>query len=172
MNHRYENPRFGHLHSSMYLAEIGRLRMLGRSEEALNHLERTLSDLGETPWVQGRLVQALLNHDDGRSLTAINSVKKLAETYPRHPHVRAVLHQLASSGKSNTSAFRAHEHHMDDRERHGLKQAWPLHNVAVPPVLDTPSPSDTPSKPMRGPFSSGTGRQPGFGKKSSQPTTG
>ena len=83
-NHRYEIPDSGTcLAFDVYLAEIGRLRMLGRSEEALNHLERTLSDLNETSWVQGRLVQALLNHDDGRSLTAINTVKKLVQK-PTH----------------------------------------------------------------------------------------
>lgn len=124
---------------SMYLAEIGRLRMLGRSEEALNHLERTLSDLGETPWVQGRLVQALLNHDDGRSLTAINTVKKLAETYPRHPHVRAVLHQLASSGKATRPLSEPTNITWMIEKDTDWKQAWPLHNVAVPPVLDTPT---------------------------------
>ena len=157
---------------SMYLAEIGRLRMLGRSEEALNHLERTLSDLGETTWVQARLVQALLNHDDGRSLTAINTVKKLAETYPRHPHVRAVLHQLASSGKATRPLSEPTNITWMIEKDTDWKQAWPLHNVAVPPVLDTPRSSDTPSKPMRGPFSSGNRASTGLRQKSSQPTTG
>lgn len=123
----------------MYLGEIGRLRMLGRSEEALNHLERTINALDETSWVQGRLVQALLNHDDGRSLTAINTVKELASTYPRHPHVRAVLHQLAMSGKATPPLSEPTNITWAIEKDTDWKQAWLLHNVAVSPVLDTPS---------------------------------
>ena len=59
---------------SMYLGEIARLRMMGRSEEALNHLERTMESMDDDVWVQGSLVAALLNHDEGRHLTAINAV--------------------------------------------------------------------------------------------------
>ena len=64
---------------TMYLGEIARLRMMGRSEEALNHLERTMESMDDDVWVQGSLVAALLNHDEGRYLTAINAVNQLAK---------------------------------------------------------------------------------------------
>ena len=84
----------------MYLSQLARLRMNGESERALNHLERTLAGMEGELWVHGELVAALLNHDDGRHLTAINKVKALAKQHPRHPHVRAVLHQFAALGKA------------------------------------------------------------------------
>ena len=134
--------RSGHVRQpaqrAMYLAEIARLRMVGRSEEALNHLERTMSTMDESAWVQGRLVQALLNFDDGRSLTAINTVKELAKAYPRHPHVRAVLHQLALLGKATRPPSEPTNIHWAVERETDWKQAWHLHNVAVAPVLDTP----------------------------------
>ena len=47
---------------------------MGQSEVALNHLERTMDAMGDEEWVHGSLVAALLNHDAGRHLTAINAV--------------------------------------------------------------------------------------------------
>ncbi len=133
--------RTGHVRQpaqrAMYLAEIARLRMVGRSEEALNHLERTMTMMDEAPWVQGRLVQALLNFDDGRSLTAINTVKELAKDYPRHPHVRAVLHQLALLGKATRPPSEPTNIHWIIERETDWKHAWPQHNVTVAPVLDT-----------------------------------
>ena len=59
-----------------------------------------MSTMKANTWVHGETGSSLLNFDDGRSLTAINTVKELAKDYPRHPHVRAVLHQLALLGKA------------------------------------------------------------------------
>jgi hypothetical protein len=133
--------RTGHVRQpaqrAMYLAEIARLRMVGRSEEALNHLERTMTMMDDAPWVQGRLVQALLNFDDGRSLTAINTVKELAKDHPRHPHVRAVLHQLALLGKATRPPSEPTNIHWIIERETDWKHAWPQHNVTVAPVLDT-----------------------------------
>ena len=82
-------------------------------------------------------MEALLNFDDGRTLTAINTVKELAKNHPRHPHVRAVLHQLALLGKATRPPSEpTNIHWMLERET-DWRQAWPLHNVAVAPVLDT-----------------------------------
>ena len=148
--------RSGHVRQpaqrAMYLSEIARLRMVGRSEEALNHLERTMSTLNESSWVQGRLVQALLNFDDGRSLTAINTVKELAKDYPRHPHVRAVLHQLALLGKATRPPSEPTKIHWviereTDWKHAGPFTTWPLHrywtrkNSSNTPSKRTPGPS-------------------------------
>ena len=122
---------------AMYLAEIARLRMMGRSEEALNHLERTMAEGDGSRWVHGRLVQALLNFDDGRSLTAINAVKQLALDHPRHPHVRGVLHELAAMGKARRPPSEPTNIQWAVENDTDWKDAWSLHNVAVPPVLDT-----------------------------------
>ena len=80
---------------------------------------------------------ALLNHDDGRHLTAVNKVKALAKQHPRHPHVRAVLHQFAALGKAERPSSEPTKIHWMLEEETDWKRSWPLHNVAVPPVMDT-----------------------------------
>ena len=122
---------------SMYLSQLARLRMNGESERALNHLERTLAGMEGELWVHGELVAALLNHDDGRHLTAINKVKALAKQHPRHPHVRAVLHQFAALGKAERPASEPTKIHWMLEEETDWKRSWPLHNVVIPPVMDT-----------------------------------
>jgi hypothetical protein len=122
---------------AMYLSEIARMRMNGQSEEALNHLERTLANLGEEVWIQGRLVRALLNFDGGRTLTAINTVKELFSSAPRHPHVRAVLHQLASLGKAERPPSEPTKIRWVLEDETDWKQSWKQHNVAIPPMFDT-----------------------------------
>ncbi len=87
--------------------------------------------------MHGRLVQALLNFDDGRSLTAINAVKQLALDHPRHPHVRGVLHELAAMGKARRPPSEPTNIQWAVENDTDWKDAWSLHNVAVPPVLDT-----------------------------------
>ena len=132
-----KNPVRQPAQRAMYLAEIARLRLMGRSEEALNHLERTMAQGDGSTWVHGRLVQALLNFDDGRSLTAINAVKQLALDHPRHPHVRGVLHELAAMGKARRPPSEPTNIQWAVENDTDWKDAWSLHNVAVPPVLDT-----------------------------------
>jgi hypothetical protein len=122
---------------AMYLSEIARMRMNGQSEQALNHLERTLANLGEEVWIQGRLVRALLNFDGGRTLTAINTVKELFSSAPRHPHVRAVLHQLASLGKAERPPSEPTKIRWVLEDETDWKQSWKQHNVAIPPMFDT-----------------------------------
>lgn len=122
---------------SMYLSEIARMRMNGQSEQALNHLERTLANLGDEVWIQGRLVRALLNFDGGRNLTAINTVKELASLAPRHPHVRAVLHQLAALGKAKRPPSEPTKVRWVLEDETDWKRSWKQHNVAIPPVFDS-----------------------------------
>ena len=122
---------------AMYLGEIARLRMTGQSEVALNHLERTMDAMGDDDWVHGSLVAALLNHDAGRHLTAINAVKQLAEEHPRHPHVRAVVHQLSLEGKARRLTSEPTKLNWLLENETDWTLAWPLHNVAVPPSLDS-----------------------------------
>ncbi len=120
---------------TMYLGEIARLRMMGRSEEALNHLERTMESMDDDVWVQGSLVAALLNHDEGRHLTAINAVNQLAKDNPRHPHVRAVMHQLSLEGKAKRLTSEPSKLHWLVENETDWAATWALHNVAVPPSL-------------------------------------
>ena len=122
---------------TMYLGEIARLRMMGQSEVALNDLERTMDAMGEEEWVHGSLVAALLNHDAGRHLTAINAVKELAAKHPRHPHVRAVVHQLSLEGKTKRLTSEPSKLHWLLENETDWTLSWPLHNVAVPPSLDS-----------------------------------
>lgn len=122
---------------AMYLGEIARLRMMGQSEVALNHLERTMDAMGDEEWVHGSLVAALLNHDAGRHLTAINAVKELAAKHPRHPHVRAVVHQLSLEGKAKRLTSEPSKLHWLLENETDWTLSWPLHNVAVPPSLDS-----------------------------------
>ena len=122
---------------SMYLSEIARMRMNGQSEQALNHLERTLAGLGDETWIQGNLVKALLNFDGGRTLTAINSVKQLAILSPRHPHVRAVLHQLATLGMAKRPPSEPTKIRWAVEDETDWKRSWNMHNTAIPPVFDS-----------------------------------
>ena len=122
---------------AMYLGEIARLRMMGHSEVALNHLERTMDAMGDEEWVHGSLVAALLNHDAGRHLTAVNAIKELATKHPRHPHVRAVVHQLSLEGKAKRLTSEPSKLHWLLENETDWTLSWPLHNVAVPPSLDS-----------------------------------
>ena len=87
----------------------------GKSEEALNHLERTMESMDDDIWVQGSLVAAL-NHDEVAT-TAINAVNQLAKdnldtrTFEQHQplegkqndYLRAVQTSLVG-GKRNRLA--------------------------------------------------------------------
>lgn len=120
----------------MYLSEIARFRMTGRSEEALNHLERMLAEIGDEPWVHGEVVRALLNLDDGRTLTAISSLEKLAKQHPRHPHVKTILHHFARVGKTKMPSSETTKIEWLCDQETDWRQHWPLHNTVIPPVMD------------------------------------
>ena len=122
---------------AMYLSELARMRMNGESEPALNHLERTLAGLDGEIWVHGELVAALLNHDSGRTLSAVNAIKSLAKQHPRHPHVRAVMHQFARLGHTKRPPSEPTKIHWVLENEADWKRSWKLHNVAVPPTLDS-----------------------------------
>ena len=122
---------------AMYLSEVARLRMNGESERALNHLERTLSTMEGETWAHGELVAALLNHDSGRNLSAVNAIKKLAQQHPRHPHIRAVMHQFAKLGRTQRPPSEPTKIHWVLENEADWKRSWKLHNVAIPPIMDS-----------------------------------
>ena len=122
---------------AMYLSQLARMRMSGESERALNHLERTLSQLEGETWVHGQLVAALLNHDSGRTLSAVNALNTLSNDHPRHPHVRAVMHQFARLGQTKRPPSEPTGIQWVLENEGDWKASWNLHNVAVPPVMDS-----------------------------------
>ena len=122
---------------AMYLSELARLRMNGESERALNHLERTLASMEGETWAHGDLVAALLNHDSGRKLSAVNALKSLAKQHPRHPHIRAVMHQFARLGHTERPPSEPTKIHWVIEKEADWKRSWKLHNVAIPPIMDT-----------------------------------
>ena len=121
---------------SMYLSEIARLRMLGRSEEALNHLDRFLSIHREEKWIHGQIVRALLNYDAGRRLTAIDTLNKLSQQAPRDPHVRTLLHHFFRLGEGRMPASEPTNIEWIFDQEIDWRRHWKLHKTAIPPVMD------------------------------------
>ena len=121
----------------MYLAAIARMRLIGQSEKALDHLERTLKQGHDEPWVQGMLVQALLNHDAGRTLTAVKMVEELAAKNPRDPHVSTVLNQFARLGYGKAPSSEPTKMVWTTEESTDWAIHWHRHNVALPPSMKT-----------------------------------
>lgn len=121
---------------AMFLSDIGRMRLFGRSEEALNHLERHLGAEEAKGWVQGHLVKALLNHDDGRTLTALSSLEKLAKEHPRDPNVKTVMMQFARKGEVPLPASEPTKIEWICDQETDWRMDWSRHNVKIPPVLD------------------------------------
>ena len=124
---------------TMYLADIAKFRMTGRSEEALNHLERVLSQTGDEPWIHGEVVKALLNLDGGRAITALSAIETLAKKHPRHPHVKTMMHHFARAGETNMPSSEPTKIEWLIDQETDWRQRWPLHNTAVPPVMDSES---------------------------------
>lgn len=121
----------------MFLADIGRLRLCGQSEEALNRLERVLSNMDGEEWVQGRLVQALLNLDGGRRLTAISSVEALAKRHPRDPNVRTLVHHFARLGETGLPSSEPTKIEWVCDQEMDWRHRWKHHNVKIPPSLES-----------------------------------
>ena len=120
----------------MYLGEIARLRMMGQSEQALDHLEQVLAKMEEDEWVLGSVTRALLNHDAGRTLTAVDMLEKLRKKHPRDPHVRGALHQFAQLGQTRRPASEPTKLQWIFEEETDWWLRWSKHNATVPPVLD------------------------------------
>ncbi len=120
------------------LGDVARLRLVGKSEYALNMLERYMKQYELTDWVHGGVVCALLHLDEGRVLTATNIAENLAKNQSRHPHLRSLLRHLESIGEaiSATSEPTGIEWLRDS----GLDwvNAWPYrHTVTPAPALVT-----------------------------------
>jgi hypothetical protein len=120
------------------LGDAARLRLEGRSGEALNMIERFIKKYDITDWTHGEVVRSLLHLDEGRVNTATNIAEKLGENQSRHPHLRSLLRHLESIGEtiSASSEPTGIEWLIDS----GLDwvQAWPYrHTVAPAPALVT-----------------------------------
>ncbi|MDA8748979.1 hypothetical protein N9M68_02455, partial [Candidatus Poseidonia alphae] len=72
-----------------FLSEIARMRMVGKSEYALNLLEEAIEVVRDIDWVHGRITQSLLNFDVGRVMTAVDLAERISKEHPRNPHVRS-----------------------------------------------------------------------------------
>ena len=122
---------------AMYLGDVARMRMVGRSEESLNRLERALNSDGNETWVHGRLVQALLNFDDGRRLTAITALEALANDHPRDPNVKTMMQHFARLGETRHPMSEPTGVEWVCDQETDWRQRWGMHNVKIPPSLDS-----------------------------------
>ena len=122
----------------MILGDSARLRLEGRSGEALNIIERFIKKYDIKKWPHGDVVRSLLHLDEGRINTATNIAESLGKDRSRHPHLRSLLRYLESVGEtiSASSEPTGIEWLIDS----GLDwvQAWPhRHTVAPAPALVT-----------------------------------
>jgi hypothetical protein len=120
------------------LGDAARLRLEGRSGEALNLIERFIKKNEINNWTHGEVVRSLLHLDEGRVNTATNIAEKLGSNRSRHPHLRSLLRHLESRGEtiSASSEPTGIEWLIDS----GLDwvQAWPYrHTVAPAPAMVT-----------------------------------
>ena len=122
----------------LILGDAARLRLEGRSGEALNIIERFIKKYDIKKWPHGDVVRSLLHLDEGRINTATNIAESLGKDRSRHPHLRSLLRYLESVGEtiSASSEPTGIEWLIDS----GLDwvQAWPhRHTVAPAPALVT-----------------------------------
>ena len=122
----------------LILGDAARLRLEGRSGEALNIIERFIKKYDIKKWPHGDVVRSLLHLDEGRINTATNIAESLGKDRSRHPHLRSLLRYLESVGEtiSASSEPTGIEWLIDS----GLDwvQAWPYrHTVAPAPALVT-----------------------------------
>jgi hypothetical protein len=122
----------------LILGDVARLRLEGRSGEALNLIERFIKKYDIKKWTHGEVVRSLLHLDEGRINTATNIAESLGKERSRHPHLRSLLRYLESVGEtiSASSEPTGIEWLIDS----GLDwvQAWPYrHTVAPAPALVT-----------------------------------
>jgi hypothetical protein len=120
------------------LGDAARLRLEGRSEEALNLIERFIKKYEIKKWTHADVVRSLLHLDEGRVNTATNIAESLGMGRSRHPHLRSLLRYLESIGEtiSASSEPTGIQWLIDS----GLDwvQAWPTrHTVSPAPALVT-----------------------------------
>lgn len=123
---------------AMFLGHLGRLRLNGQSEHALDLLEEGFNTV-DADWVQGKVVQSLLNFDAGRVNTAVRQIDALATSHPRDPSVRAVLNMMAKLGHTKRPPSEPTSMEWATERDTDWRQQWSEHHVAVPPALETPN---------------------------------
>lgn len=119
----------------MFLGHLGRLRLSGQSERALDMLEEGMKQVDDH-WVHGKVVQCLLNVDAGRLNTATRQIDALATAHPRNPSVRAVLHLMAKLGHTKMPPSEATNMEWATERDTDWREHWSEHHVAVPPTLE------------------------------------
>ena len=126
----------------MLLGDCARMRLDGRSEEALSMLESFMKkheesvDLPTTAWSQGRVVAALLHLDANRPNTAVRIARDLRANEPRHPHVRSLVRILNELGLLEGMATEPTKMTLLVDSEGDWMRDWPiLHTVHVSPRL-------------------------------------
>jgi hypothetical protein len=126
----------------MLLGDCARMRLDGRSEEALSMLEGFMKqheehdDLPTSTWTQGRVVTALLHLDANRPNTAVRIGRDLRVKEPRHPHVRSLIRILNELGLLDAMATEPTKMTMLIDSEGDWMREWPiLHTVHISPRL-------------------------------------
>ena len=126
----------------MLLGDCARMRLSGRSEEALSMLESFMkkheehAKLPTTTWSQGRVVAALLHLDANRPNTAVRIARELRRSEPRHPHVRSLTRILNELGLLDAMATEPTKMTMLIDSAGDWMREWPiLHTVHISPRL-------------------------------------
>ena len=126
----------------MLLGDCARMRLSGRSEEALSMLESFMkkheehAELPTTTWSQGRVVAALLHLDANRPNTAVRIARELRRSEPRHPHVRSLVRILNELGLLDAMATEPTKMTMLIDSAGDWMREWPiLHTVHISPRL-------------------------------------
>lgn len=126
----------------MLLGDCARMRLSGRSEEALSMLESFMkkheehAELPTTTWSQGRVVAALLHLDANRPNTAVRIARELRRSEPRHPHVRSLIRILNELGLLEAMATEPTKMTMLIDSAGDWMREWPiLHTVHISPRL-------------------------------------
>ena len=121
----------------MFLSEIARMRMVDRSDYALNLLEEAIGNLPDIDWVHGRITQSLLNYDEGRVMTAVDLAERIAKEHPRNPHVRSIMVHYAALGHTDMPSSEHTKIEWLFEQGGNWRISWPKHNVSVPPNLES-----------------------------------
>jgi len=126
----------------MLLGDCARMRLSGRSEEALSMLESFMkkheehAELPTATWSQGRVVAALLHLDANRPNTAVRIARELRRSEPRHPHVRSLVRILNELGLLDAMATEPTKMTMLIDSAGDWMREWPiLHTVHISPRL-------------------------------------
>ncbi len=80
------------------LGDVARMRIVGRSQEALDRLEFWMHKNEITDWVMGDVARALLLVDTGMPLSSRNIRRDLSAKHPHHIAVRALQAHLLKHG--------------------------------------------------------------------------